>query len=72
MYMPFMHSEQLEDQKKCVVLNAAAGNDYTAKYGQEHADIIVRFGRFPHRNKILGRESTEEEQAFLTQPGSSF
>lgn len=63
-YMPFMHSESLADQEHCVTLFGGPG-DERAKYAVEHRDIIRRFGRFPHRNKALGRQSTEAEVAFL-------
>jgi uncharacterized protein (DUF924 family) len=64
LYMPFMHSEALPDQERCVALFEALGGDAT-KYAVEHRDIIARFGRFPHRNRALGRETTEDEHAFL-------
>jgi uncharacterized protein (DUF924 family) len=63
-YLPFMHSENMEDQLRCVALYREAG-DANLKYAEQHADIIRRFGRFPHRNAILGRATTPEEQAFL-------
>jgi uncharacterized protein (DUF924 family) len=63
-YMPLMHSENLADQEHCVALTSAL-NDGTVKYAREHCDIIARFGRFPHRNRALGRKSTPAEQAFL-------
>jgi len=61
-YMPFMHSEDIADQERCVSLFAGTESE---KYAVEHRDIIARFGRFPHRNRALQRVSTEEEQAFL-------
>ncbi len=66
-YLPFMHSEQLEDQDRCVTLFSALGNDAAnnIKYAEIHRDIIRRFGRFPHRNTALGRHTTADEQAFL-------
>ena len=64
LYMPFMHSEALSDQDRCVALFEALGGDNT-KYAIEHRDIIERFGRFPHRNHVLGRQTTEDERAFL-------
>ena len=67
-YLPFMHSEMLADQDLCVQLTAPLGED-SAKYARMHRDIIARFGRFPHRNPMLGRETTAEEQAFLDQGG---
>jgi uncharacterized protein (DUF924 family) len=64
LFLPFMHSEDLADQIRCVALYRAAG-DANLKYAEDHRDIIRRFGRFPHRNAVLGRETTPEEQAFL-------
>ena len=64
-YLPFEHSESLADQERCVDLNRAAGDEEALKWADLHADIIRRFGRFPHRNAVLGRETTPEEQAFL-------
>ncbi len=63
-FLPFMHSEELVDQERCVELYRAAGSD-DLKYAEEHRDIVRRFGRFPHRNAMLGRATTPEEQAFL-------
>ncbi|MCP3411987.1 DUF924 family protein [Bradyrhizobium sp. CCGB01] len=65
LYLPFMHSEHLPDQLHCVALFQDTDNAENLKYAREHADIIQRFGRFPHRNRLLGRDTTEEEQAFL-------
>jgi uncharacterized protein (DUF924 family) len=67
-YLPFMHSEQLADQELCVQLTAPLGED-SAKYARMHRDIIARFGRFPHRNPVLGRDTTPEEQRFLDEGG---
>src|SRR6266705_376323 len=67
LYMPLMHSEHLADQLRCVEL--FDGNADKLKYAERHADIIRRFGRFPHRNRILGRTMTAEEQAFLDNGG---
>lgn len=67
-YLPFMHSETLADQERSVRLNAPLGGDSLA-YAIEHRDIIARFGRFPHRNDVLGRETTPEEAAFLDSGG---
>lgn len=72
LYMPFMHAEDLEAQEKGVRLFEALGNDKALDYMKRHRDIIARFGRFPHRNDSLGRQSTDEELEFLKQPGSSF
>jgi uncharacterized protein (DUF924 family) len=68
-YLPFMHSESVTDQERCVALCRAAGDEEGVKYGEIHADIIRRFGRFPHRNRALGRATTREEQAFLDEGG---
>ena len=80
--LPLEHSESLEDQQRSVALCKTLAEsvpdehrdlfDGYLKYAERHLDIVQRFGRFPHRNVILGRESTEEEIAFLQQPGSSF
>ena len=64
-YLPYMHSEALADQERCCDLCRAAGDKGTLKYAELHLDIIRRFGRFPHRNAVLGRGTTPEEQAFL-------
>jgi uncharacterized protein (DUF924 family) len=64
-YLPFEHSEKLSDQERCVALNRATGDAEAIKWAEHHADIIRRFGRFPHRNAALGRATTAEEQAFL-------
>ena len=69
LYMPFMHSEHLDDQLHCVALFENTDNTENQKYARQHADIIRRFGRFPHRNRLLGRDTTEEEQAFLDSGG---
>ena len=68
-YMPLMHSEDLADQQACVVLCEAAGAQQNIDYAHIHHDIIARFGRFPHRNPLLGRATTPEEQAFLDDGG---
>ncbi len=76
LYMPFMHTESVEDQRRSVELfeglAAEPGGPDVVEYAVGHRDIVERFGRFPHRNAILGRETTPEEVEFLTQPGSSF
>lgn len=69
LYLPFMHSEYLSDQLRCIELSRAAGHAENLKWAEHHADIIRRFGRFPHRNRLLGRASTPEEQAFLDEGG---
>jgi len=72
LYLPFEHSERLEDQDRAVDLISALGDPEYTRYAIAHRSVIARFGRFPHRNGILGRVSTPEEVAFLKQPGSSF
>ena len=71
LYLPFMHSEHLPDQLRCIALSRAAGHAENLKWAEHHADIIRRFGRFPHRNRLLGRLNTPEEQAFLDEGGFS-
>ena len=81
-YMPFMHSESLPMQERSLELFVAlreSGSDRArdalasnVEFARRHRDIIVRFGRFPHRNTVLDRVSTAEERAFLKEPGSSF
>ncbi|MDX1528915.1 MAG: DUF924 family protein [Gammaproteobacteria bacterium] len=81
-YMPFEHAEDGETQQRSVALFealAAASSahqrsffDHALIYVREHRDLIVRFGRFPHRNRVLGRESTPEESAYLTGGGKTF
>jgi uncharacterized protein (DUF924 family) len=64
LYMPFMHSEALADQERCVDLFKTLSGD-VLKHAIEHRDIIAKFGRFPHRNSVLRRETTDEESSFL-------
>ena len=64
-YLPFMHSEDLAAQNRSVALNAALGDPEITQYARHHRDIVARFGRFPHRNEVLGRTSSPEEIAFL-------
>lgn len=87
-YLPLEHAESLELQERCVNLTKVLAAEVAADPGADegdhskfasyvdyairHRDIVARFGRFPHRNAVLGRESTPEELAFLEQPGSSF
>ena len=70
LYMPLMHSEDRALQERSLEKFRDLGKG--VDYAQRHADIVFRFGRFPHRNALLGRESTPEELEFLKQPGSSF
>ncbi|MBL4794174.1 MAG: DUF924 domain-containing protein [Pseudomonadales bacterium] len=72
LYMPFMHSESAEIHSKAVELFSAKGLENNLEFENSHKVIIDRFGRYPHRNAVLGRRSTEEEEEFLKQPGSSF
>ena len=64
-YLPFSHSENLADQERAIAIHRAHNDANGLKWAEIHADIIRRFGRFPHRNAVLGRVSTPEEQAFL-------
>jgi len=68
-YLPFEHSEDLADQHRSVALFDALGNAGYARYARAHLEVIERFGRFPHRNRALGRDSTPEEQAWLDAGG---
>jgi uncharacterized protein (DUF924 family) len=70
-YLPFEHSEQPADQERCCALFRATGDADLVKWAELHADIIRRFGRFPHRNAVLGRMTTAVEQAFLDGGGFS-
>jgi len=69
LYLPFEHSEDMADQERGLALYTASGDQDDLKWAQIHADIIRRFGRFPHRNAALGRGTTPEEQAFLDAGG---
>ncbi|OIO72506.1 MAG: hypothetical protein AUJ57_05770 [Zetaproteobacteria bacterium CG1_02_53_45] len=71
-YMPYMHSESMAIHTQAVKLFDQPGSEFNLEFELKHKAIIDRFGRYPHRNAILGRESTAEEVEFLTQPGSSF
>ncbi|HMN71761.1 MAG TPA: DUF924 family protein [Rhodoblastus sp.] len=70
-YLPFMHAEDIVLQKRCEALCAAAGDEEGVAFAVVHREIIAKFGRFPHRNPILGRAMTEEERAFLDAGGFS-
>lgn len=77
LYLPFEHSENLADQNRSVALfeslrGAYESADRAIDYAERHRDVIRRFGRFPHRNAFLGRESTPDEFAYLAEPGSGF
>jgi uncharacterized protein (DUF924 family) len=69
LYLPFEHSENIDDQERCCALFRAMGNADLLRWAELHADIIRRFGRFPHRNAVLGRATTPDEQAFLDSDG---
>ena len=70
-YLPFEHSEDPVDQEYCLTLLQATGDADLVEWGELHADIIRRFGRFPHRNAVLGRVTTPEEQTFFDNGGFS-
>ena len=72
LYLPFMHSESREAHETALTLFNTPGLESNYDFELKHKLIIDRFGRYPHRNEILGRESTQEEIEFLKQPGSSF
>jgi uncharacterized protein (DUF924 family) len=71
-YMPFEHSERMEDQKRSVELFTALENPDYLDYAIKHRKVIETYGRFPHRNAILGRENTPEEEDYLSKPGAGF
>jgi uncharacterized protein (DUF924 family) len=72
-YLPFEHSEDLATQRRSLALfGSSSSGGEVGDFARRHYEIIARFGRFPHRNKVLGRESTAEEIEFLKQPGSGF
>jgi uncharacterized protein (DUF924 family) len=64
-YLPFMHSEDSADQERCIAAALYYRDDDFRKHAEEHADIIRRFGRFPHRNPVLGRDTSPDEKVFL-------
>lgn len=74
LYLPFEHSENLEDQKKSVCLFMSMKDDDPMgyEYALKHLEVIEKFGRFPHRNALLGRDSTAEELQYLSLPGAGF
>ena len=76
LYLPFQHSEALADQRRSVELSEAIAGDPESgdnlAYAKAHLEVIERFGRFPHRNALLGRRSTPEEEAYLKEPGAGF
>ena len=72
LYMPFQHSEHRDDQARAIALYTMLGKPSNLDFALRHQAVVNRFDRFPHRNAVLGRASTAEEQAFLGEPGSSF
>jgi uncharacterized protein (DUF924 family) len=70
-YLPHMHAEDIEAQRRCLAAFEALGADFAENvaYARVHLDIVERFGRFPHRNPVLGRSTTPQEQAFLEAGG---
>lgn len=72
LYLPFEHSEEAADQERCCALFETLGDAVYTDYAHRHRDVIRRFGRFPHRNEVLGRASTAAEEAYLAQPGAGF
>jgi uncharacterized protein (DUF924 family) len=72
-YLPFEHSEDIEDQRLAVrLLSERTADQCSIEYARRHLEVVIRFGRFPHRNAVLGRSSTSAELEFLKIPGSSF
>ncbi|MEA3412404.1 MAG: DUF924 family protein [Pseudomonadota bacterium] len=70
LYIPFMHSEDLSDQDRCIALYRREGMTKSLEWARHHHEIVRRFGRFPHRNAILGRKSTDEEATYLNASGA--
>jgi uncharacterized protein (DUF924 family) len=71
-YLPFEHAEDIAEQDRSVALFSALGDAEFTDYAVRHRDVIAAYGRFPHRNAILGRESTEAELEYLAKPGAGF
>jgi uncharacterized protein (DUF924 family) len=69
-YLPFMHSEDVRDLERCVALTQELGGEHL-RFARHHRDIVARFGRFPHRNGVLGRASSPDEERFLAEGGFS-
>lgn len=72
LYMPFMHSESMLIHRRAMELYSQPGLEYNLEFEKKHLDIIEKFGRYPHRNEILGRESTPEEKEYLKDPNAGF
>ena len=75
-YLPFEHAEDITMQEQCLELTAAMPQGKTENspyyWAKQHYDVIARFGRFPHRNEVLGRTNTPEEDDYLSNPGAGF
>ena len=71
-YMPFEHAENMEDQNTSVRLFTELDEGDTLDYAHQHRDVIAEFGRFPHRNAVLGRVNTAAEEVYLSKPGAGF
>ncbi|WP_394688501.1 DUF924 family protein [Hoeflea sp.] len=71
-YLPFEHAEDLAEQDRAVQLCEALGNETYLDYAHQHRAVVAEFGRFPHRNSILRRDSTPSEEAYLSKPGAGF
>jgi uncharacterized protein (DUF924 family) len=71
-YLPFEHAENLDEQERSVALFTALGDAEYLDYAIRHRDVIAAYGRFPHRNAIVGRESTAAERDYLSRPGAGF
>ena len=73
-YLPFEHSENIDDQHRCIELvrRGCPGDPEIMRYALMHREVIAKYGRFPHRNAILGRRNTPEEDEYLKQPGAGF
>jgi len=71
-YLPFMHSEDINDQHFCLNLYRKANDEKGVGYARRHMELIEKYGRFPHRNELLGRKSTPEEENYLSTEGAGF
>ncbi|KQV83189.1 DUF924 family protein [Rhizobium sp. Root1220] len=71
-YMPFEHAEDIEEQNRAAALFGALDDEEHSDYALRHRDVIAAYGRFPHRNVLIGRESTEAELEYLARPGAGF
>lgn len=71
-YMPFEHAEDIAEQHRSVALFTALGDEEYIDYAQRHREVIAAYGRFPHRNRLIGRQSTAAELEYLAKPGAGF